>query len=144
MRSPEHILQVCAATHGLRTKRHNDVMYMLARKSRSIGFVTKLETRLHLNISFVEPDIVAWIADDPDGDILVLDPTIVSDDGRISLETMAEGKVKKYRVPAVFEECQALVSRHKEQTNRRSGEVKDGPNPEKFKRRVVLIVVVID
>ena len=62
-----HILQVCAATHGLRTKRHNDVMYMLARKLRSIGFVTKMKFRLHLNNFFVKPDIFAWMAEDPDG-----------------------------------------------------------------------------
>ena len=40
----------------------------------------------------------------------MFDPTIVSDDGRISLETMAEGKVKKYGVSAVIDECRALVS----------------------------------
>ena len=58
---------------------------MLARKLRPIGFVIKMEPRLHLNNFFVKPDIVAWMADDPDGEILVLDLTIVSDDGRITL-----------------------------------------------------------
>ena len=92
----------------------------------------------------MKPDIVAWRNDDPDGEILVLGLTIVSDDGRVSLESMPEGKVKKYGVPAVLEECQALVSRHEEQTNRRSGEVEDRPDPEKSKREVGVVGVVID
>ena len=62
-----------------------ELIYLLARKLRSIGFVTKLEPPLPLHNSFVKPDIVAWMADDPDAEILVLDLTIVSDDGRITL-----------------------------------------------------------
>ena len=51
---------------------------------------------LPLNNFYVKPDIVAWMADDPDYEVLVFDLITVSDDGRISLETMAEGKLKNY------------------------------------------------
>ena len=46
---------MCAATHGLQIKRHDNVMEMLAGKLRSIGYVTKSELQLPLNNSLVRP-----------------------------------------------------------------------------------------
>ena len=77
-----NILQVYAAVHWLRIRRHDDVIEMLARKFRSTGYVIKLDRRLIYNNSFHKPDSVAWIADHPDGETLVLDRTIFSDDER--------------------------------------------------------------
>ena len=82
MSSLGHILQVYAAVHWLRIRRHDNVLEMLARKCRSTGYVIKLDRRLTYNNSFVKPDSVAWIVDVPDGETLVLDPTIFSDDER--------------------------------------------------------------
>ena len=75
----------------------------LDRKLQSLGYITKLEPRLPLNNYFAEPDIVAWKANDLDGMLLVLDPTIVSDDRKITFETRVEEKVQKYGVPAVLD-----------------------------------------
>ena len=40
--------------------------------------------------------------------------------------TIAEGKVKKNGVPAVLEECRALVSMQSDQVCKRSSEKRDG------------------
>lgn len=57
---------------------------------------------------------------------------------------MTVGKVKKCRVLAVLDECRALVSGHMEQVCGRSGKARDGSEPERPERKVVVGGVVID
>ncbi|HIL90420.1 MAG TPA: reverse transcriptase family protein, partial [Gemmatimonadetes bacterium] len=70
-----HILQVCPRTHGLRVKRHNDLVKMLVTALKRQNYEVIEEPHFRLERSFCKPDIVAIKR----GQVLVLDPTIVAD-----------------------------------------------------------------
>ena len=90
-----HISQACQVTHGLRVKRHDEIVNMIASSYKKKGFTVKVEPRIPANNTFLKPDLVmtkcnvTW----------VLDPIISADNA--DLERRRADKVLIYDTPAV-------------------------------------------
>ena len=98
-----HISQVCAKTHGMRVKRHDDVVSYVARGLRGKGHTVMVEPVVPYGASFLKPDLVVLRAG---GGADILDVQIVADS--FSMNGAHESKVRKYSNDA-FREAVRLV-----------------------------------
>ena len=92
-----HISQICQATHGLRVKRHDQVVDMLSGSLRRAGYVVQVEPRIASGNSFVKPDIVCYRKQSA----FVIDPIICGDN--IDPEERALEKRLYYTRPEIEE-----------------------------------------
>ena len=100
--SLSHILQSCAMTAGLRTKRHDEVVESVVAKLKSKDTIKKtlVETRIEAGGGTKKPDIMVLTSEEV---VVVIDVQVVSDAGvATSIEDMAQFKVNHYTGPELF------------------------------------------
>jgi len=85
-----HIVQVCAASHGLRVKRHDKVVRRIGAALSKKGFKILYEPRLPYQRTFRKPDLLVWKGQRA----YILDPIICGD--RVCLEERQMGKQLLY------------------------------------------------
>ena len=93
----QHIIQGCPLTHGVRVKRHDNIVGFLASTLKGEGVKVHKELRLHTEDGLRKPDIVVVSA----GGIKVIDVQVVADAAVADLEFCHRQKVAKYNVDAV-------------------------------------------
>ena len=86
-----HIAQVCPRTHGLRVRRHDDIVRYLDRRLRSLGHTTFVEPRIPWGTSFYKPDLVVQ---GRGRNAIILDAQVVSDG--VAMDYAHSLKVNKY------------------------------------------------
>jgi hypothetical protein len=101
-----HISQVCAITHGFRSKRHNELSDRLQRGLKAAGWRLIAEPHILTDHSFVKPDIVAW---KECGKVVVIDPCVTGDSVEY-LRNRAAEKTAKYSTQAVRDYCAGLLA----------------------------------
>lgn len=90
-----HISQSCPRSHGLRVKRHDNLVDFFSGRLRQLGFSVLQEPRIGVGNSFLKPDLVAI----KDGTAHVLDAQVVAD--QVSMGHAHNRKVGKYDIPPV-------------------------------------------
>ena len=94
-----HMLQTCGRTHGLRSLRHNSLLGMLKKTLCRSGFICTVEPRIPKGSTFLKPDLVAYRDGGHQIDVLLVDPTIVSD--QADFPAVLSQKSEKYDVEGV-------------------------------------------
>lgn len=87
-----HMLQACPKTHGLRIKRHNNIVNFLANTNRGRGKEVHLEPRVHTSTGLRKPDLL--IIDENIGTLV--DVQITNNDGR-GLSKFNTNKINYYK-----------------------------------------------
>ena len=101
-----HIFQVCQATHGLRVKRHDEVVDMLNSSMKRRDYVTFKEPKLKYKNTFRKPDLII----SKGGKITILDPIICGDTADLN-----ERRIQKellYGEEVLLEEARRIVRTH--------------------------------
>ena len=101
-----HIFQVCQATHGLRIKRHDEVVDMLKSSMNRKQYSTYKEPRLKYKNTFRKPDLIIT----KKGKVVILDPIICSDTA--DLNELRLQKEILYGEEVVLEEAWSFVKTH--------------------------------
>ncbi len=101
-----HIMQTCPALHGLRVKRHDAVLGLVAKRLADGGSeLVKREPRIAGERGLLIPDLIAVT----ERRACVLDVQVVSDAGVKSLAEFHRWKRDKYDNPSVIRYCHILA-----------------------------------
>nr|GBO45475.1 Retrovirus-related Pol polyprotein from type-2 retrotransposable element R2DM [Araneus ventricosus] len=89
LETPNHVVQQCYRSHGLRIKRHNAISYYISRSLQQKGFQVTEEPVYPLTAGTLKPDLVAL-----NNSALVLDVQVVGDS--VELDSAHTAKIVKY------------------------------------------------
>ena len=101
-----HILQSCPQTHGIRVKRHDRVLDLLA-SELSKRWEVKVETQFRTGDTSCIPDLVIAL----DDSCLIIDVRITPDNA--DLDDVHRRKVARYNTPQVRKEAEKLTGKER-------------------------------
>ena len=106
-----HMSQTCGRTHGWRSQRHNALVKMLKSALERKGYTCYAEPRIPKGGTYLKPDLVCFrkLPDAREVDVLLVDPTIVSDSCDFS--DPLNVKFDKYAVGEVNDWCKETARR---------------------------------
>lgn len=105
-----HLLQTCGRTHGLRCQRHDGLVSMLRSAFAKRGFICSEEPRIPFNGSYLKPDLVMARDAGDRVDLILVDPTVVSDQADFDL--VLSQKTERYDRDCVREWLSEFAQKH--------------------------------
>jgi len=102
-----HISQTCPLTHGVRVKRHDDVVRFLAGRLRQRGHRVVVEPHLAYGTTFRKPDLL--VVHGNSNRASLLDVKVAADN--FPLRRSYEQKEEKYSDPRVLESARVIAER---------------------------------